>query len=162
MQLMDRNPMLRWLICAISLGGIAACHTATERRTEVSAENDIASQTACYRYVNGRDTVHLRLVIDRDSVNGTLHFRNYQVDGSSGSVSGRFRGDTLVVFYDFFAEGMHSVTEEAFLVQGDTYIRGFGERQETAGIHRFIDSRAIDFSDGQAFHPVPCAADRAD
>lgn len=98
----------------------------------------------------------MHIAVEGDTVRGKLQFKNYQIDGSSGTISGRFHGDTLLVHYDFFAEGTHNVTEEAFLKQGDQYIRGFGDRQEASGVYRFTDRQAIDFSDGQAFRPVTC------
>lgn len=80
-----------------------------------------------------------------DSVQGSLHFNNYQIDDSKGSIRGRFHGDTLFVVYDFMAEGMRSRTAEAFLKRGDSLIRGLGE-----------ELLKKDFSKGQVFLNVPC------
>jgi len=110
----------------------------------------------CYLHVHGQDSITLDIAVDGDTVWGKLQFKNYQIDGSSGTVSGRFEGDTLLVKYDFFAEGTRNITEEAFLKQGDRYIRGFGDRKEVDGVYRFADKRAIDFVDGQVFRPVAC------
>jgi len=85
-----------------------------------------------------------------------MHFKNYQIDGSQGTIRGQFRGDTLFVLYDFFAEGTHSIAEEAFLKRNDTLVRGFGERDEIKGIYRFRDRGDIDFSAGQVFRPILC------
>lgn len=92
-----------------------------------------------------------------DSVYGMLHFKNYQIDGSRGTVHGRFQGDTLFVQYDFLAEGTQNLTEEAFLKQDERYVRGFGEREATDGVHRYVDRSAIDFTEGQVFVPAACA-----
>src|SRR3546814_9711342 len=73
--------------------------------------------TSCYLHTHERDSVHLSITVANDSASGTLHFENYQIDGSQGTVEGRFHGDTLFVIYDFHAEGSHNRTEEAFLKQ---------------------------------------------
>jgi len=99
----------------------------------------------CYIHIHGRDSVHMIVNAVSDSVQGSLHFNNYQIDDSRGSIRGRFHGDTLFVVYDFMAEGMRSRTAEAFLKRGDSLIRSLGEEHLTK-----------DFSKGQVFLNVPC------
>ncbi|MEC3881141.1 hypothetical protein [Parapedobacter sp. 10938] len=114
------------------------------------------STTSCYLHTHERDSVRLSINLVSDSVSGTLHFKNYQIDGSQGTVTGRFHGDTLLVVYDFHAEGSHNRTEEAFLKQGVDLIRGFGDREPDGNTYRFTDRGAIDFEAGQIFQPVSC------
>lgn len=112
--------------------------------------------TSCYLYTHGRDSVYLSISVANDSASGTLHFKNYQIDGSQGIVEGRYYGDTLLVDYDFHAEGTHNRVEEAFLKRGPGLIRGVGDREPDGNTYRFTDRSAIDFEAGQIFQPVPC------
>ncbi|MFB2120603.1 MULTISPECIES: hypothetical protein [Parapedobacter] len=112
--------------------------------------------TSCYLYTRERDSVRFSITVTNDSASGTLHFENYQIDGSQGTVEGRLHGDTLLVVYDFQAEGTQNRTEEAFLKRGANLIRGIGDRKPVGNTYRFTDRGAIDFEAGQVFQPVPC------
>lgn len=144
--------LLLW--CACNSPSPPADHTQPITHTEAVDVNP--SNSVCYLHTHNKDSVKLRFTIDHRSIEGKIHFKNYQIDGSQGAVRGRFHGDTLFVLYDFVAEGTHNVTEEAFLKRGDTYVRGFGEREEIEGVHRFTEKGDVDFSDGQVFVPVQC------
>ena len=141
-----------------SCQGPASSTTETTDSTALlpDAGEPIVAETSCYRYTNGKDSVHLVLTASSDTVSGTLNFNNYQIDSSQGTVHGRFSGDTLFVRYDFHAEGTDNITEEAFLKRGGTLIRGFGDRSLNGNIYRFTDRGTIDFSEGQVFQPVSC------
>ncbi|MGV3761054.1 hypothetical protein [Parapedobacter sp.] len=147
---------------ALLIGG--ACQGPASSQDENRAQGDTVPQgtvipvvvTSCYLYTREQDSVRLSITVANDSVSGTLHFKNYQIDGSQGTVEGRFRGDTLFVVYDFQAEGTHNRTEEAFLKRGVDLIRGFGDRRPVGNTYRFTNRGAIDFEAGQIFQPVPC------
>lgn len=144
------------------IGG--SCQGPASSREGNTAQNDTVPQgtvvpvavTSCYLHTHERDSVRLSLTVANDSASGTLHFKNYQIDGSQGTVAGRFHGDTLLVIYDFHAEGTDNRTEEAFLKRGADLIRGAGDREPIGNTYRFTNRSAIDFEAGQIFQPVPC------
>ena len=153
------------LLIAIALLAVSSCQgpassgdegTAAHTDTMPQGTADPVTVTSCYLHTHERDSVRLRLTITNDTVSGTLHFKNYQIDGSQGTVRGQFQGDTLFLVYDFHAEGTHNMTEEAFLKQGTDLVRGFGDREEDKHLYRFTDRNAIEFSTGQIFKPVSC------
>lgn len=121
-----------------------------------SESGDKLVETVCYLSVNGRDSIHMELTIDPQSVNGRLEFDNYQIDDSQGILQGTQKGDTLWLTYDFMAEGMHSVTEEVFLMQGQELVRGHGERVESEGVYRYQSPADVHFEEGQVFHLTNC------
>lgn len=147
---------------AVLLGG--ACQNPTSSNQEKTGQGDTVPQgmvvpvaiTSCYLHTHERDSVRLSITVATDSARGTLHFKNYQIDSSQGTVEGRFRGDTLFVIYDFQAEGSHNRTEEAFLKRGADLIRGIGHREQVGNTYRFTNHGTIDFEAGQIFQPVPC------
>lgn len=134
----------------------SASGTATVVDSPATVGDPPMTDTLCYQHTNGRDTIMLELSIHSDTVSGHLHFNNYQMDDSQGAIMGQYRGDTLVVTYDFHAEGTHSRQEEAFLRQDRRLIRGSGDREEHKGLYRFKDLQAVDFENGQIFTPAPC------
>ena len=154
---------------AVALGMIVvltggSCQGPSSSQDQNTTEGDTVPQgtvvpvalTACYLYTHERDSVRLSITVANDSASGTLHFKNYQIDGSQGTVEGRFHGDTLFVIYDFQAEGTHNRTEEAFLKRGADLIRGVGDREPVGNTYRSTSRSAIDFEAGQIFQPVPC------
>ncbi|GGG82301.1 hypothetical protein GCM10007415_13910 [Parapedobacter pyrenivorans] len=149
--------ILALLVGSSCQGPASSSDESTDRTETIQPDAEVSpAVTTCYLYTHGQDSVHLVLIDDKDTVSGTLHFRNHQIDGSQGTVHGRFRGDTLFVLYEFQAEGTHNITEEAFLKRGGTLIRGFGDRSPSEEVYRFTDHGAIDFSEGQVFQPVSC------
>src|SRR5690606_5901841 len=147
---------------ALLIGG--SCQRPASSQNENTAQDDTVPQgtivpvaeTSCYLHTRERDSVRLSITVANDSASGTLHFKNYQIDGSQGTVEGRFHGDTLLVVYDFHAEGTQNRTEEAFLKRGTDLIRGVGDREPVGNTYRFTDRGAIDFEAGQIFQPVSC------
>ncbi|SFC08226.1 hypothetical protein SAMN05421747_10452 [Parapedobacter composti] len=107
--------------------GTAATRPANDDTVSASTGISPLADTVCYQHIHGRDTITLRLHVQADSVSGTLRFNNYQIDDSHGTVAGRFRSDTLVVLYDFHAEGMHSTQEEIFFREGRRLVRSTGQ-----------------------------------
>lgn len=163
------NRQLHWrsITAIVSTAALligSSCQEPTSSDDKNTAQGDTVSNgavvpmaaTSCYLHTHGRDSVHLRITVTNDSASGTLQFKNYQIDGSQGTVSGRFRGDTLMVIYDFHAEGTHNRTAEAFLKRGADLIRGVGDREPVGNTYRFTNRSAIDFEAGQIFQPVPC------
>jgi len=162
------NKRHQWRLFAAVISAAAlmggACQGPTSSHTEGTAQGDTVLQgtvvpvavTSCYLHTHERDSVSLSITVADDGASGTLHFNNYQIDDSQGSVAGRFHGDTLFVIYDFQAEGTQNRTEEAFLKRGIDLIRGVGDREPVGNTYRFTDRGAIDFEAGQVFQPVPC------
>lgn len=122
----------------------------------VSESKDLLGDTACYLSVNGKDSIFLTLRTQGDALDGELRFDNFQIDGSQGTVKGVQRGDTLWLTYDFMAEGTHNITEEVFLMHDGELIRGQGERMESDGVYKYVNSEEISFEDGQIFHLTSC------
>lgn len=148
--------LLGLLSCNITLPSSHNETGADSTNTSTSGSGDMLPETACYLSVNGRDSIHMEITIEPQSVQGRLEFDNYQIDGSQGTLQGTKKGDKLWLTYDFMAEGMHSITEEVFLIQGDELVRGRGERVESEGIYRYQNPADVSFEDGQIFHLTTC------
>jgi hypothetical protein len=91
-----------------------------------------------------------------DSVVGNMLFDNFEKDGSSGMVHGRFHGDTIRLWYRFTSEGMNSVMQLLFKKQGDTIIRGIGAMDAIGDTAYFKDPDNVDFPLDQSFGKVNC------
>ncbi len=110
----------------------------------------------CYLAVSNKDTIRIKWVASGDSVNGTLDYHFFEKDRNTGTLRGRFHGDTLIGDYEFDAEGTRSVRQVAFLKQGSAYREGYGPMQERGGKMVFSDARQITFDGNVILNKTDC------
>ncbi|WP_367915899.1 hypothetical protein [Leadbetterella sp. DM7] len=115
----------------------------------------IPAQT-CYMGTIGRDSIFLKTERFPNVVTGTLEYKNYEKDRSTGTIDGIMNGDTLVADYTFTSEGTESVAQVVFLLQGDTAMEGYGEKEEKDGKMVFKDLRRISFDNPVKLNKVEC------
>jgi len=105
----------------------------------------------------GRDIYVLQLEQSGTAVKGKLEFDNYQKDDSKGTVKGIVNGNIVKLWYDFTAEGMHSILEIYFKNQGDGLVHGIGDPEVKGDSAFYKDPAAINFEEKQLFTKVDCA-----
>lgn len=116
----------------------------------------IPAQT-CYMGTVGRDSILLKTELFPNVVTGTLEYRNYEKDRRRGVIDGKMNGDTLLADYTFTSEGVESVAQVIFLLQGDTAVEGYGEIEEKDGKMMFKDLRKISFDQSVKLSRTVCA-----
>ncbi len=162
---------IAWIVILAALGcnqspapSTATSDTATSNSSSTSISNGAAagaynSLSGCYRWVHNRDTIKLKLAIQDTLVNGQLAYDNYQIDGSAGTLKGTVRNNQIVAFYDFTSEGMQSVREVAFRVEGSRLVqagtRQMSYRRDTAV---YPDHQQIEWDSSRIFQPVDCGS----
>ena len=111
----------------------------------------------CYLSVNDRDTLIAELRQAGDSVKGSLHFNNYEIDGSSGQVRGKLDGQIIRLWYDFESEGINSVMQVIFKKTGDSLIRGNGEMENQGDTVYFLQNKELSFTEGAVLLKTDCS-----
>ena len=142
------------LLAAVTCLFFCACHqmVVPEDKVQdstVQAPGSSSSAKAvegCYRFVRKRDTVRLRLRQQGRSLEGEMVFDNYQMDSSHGPVKGSLRGDTLLLWYNFQSEGMHSVMQLFFLQTPKGLLSGFGPRVNRGDTSVYEDFKKVYFN----------------
>ena len=134
-------------------------HTSIDTSNTNVVDSTVAqpSELTCYRQVTGRDTVLLQLQQTGDSLSGTLRFDNYQKDSSHGTVAGHSSGDTIVLWYSFFSEGMHSVMEVVLQKHGNDLVRGIGDITNRGDTALFQNHENINFDPKHTLFRIECA-----
>jgi len=144
---------------------LLACNNNSANTTEEKKDSEqavpviVVSSTdfsGCYRKVLKRDTILLQLQQSGDSVSGTMSFDNYQKDSSSGTVKGSVKKDTVVLWYTFFSEGMHSVMEIVLQKTEDGLIRGVGPFESRGDTALFKEHAEIKFDPLQTLQKIDC------
>ena len=135
---------------------LASCSTRSEDKDTDERNADPLPAKACYAYLSAKDTVQLDLVITGNTVSGNLRFNFFEKDKNTGTLTGKLNGDTLIANYRFMSEGITSVTEVIFLRKGESYVQGYGEKQEVNGATVFKDRKTIRFGESFVLGKVDC------
>ena len=112
----------------------------------------------CYLSVVGKDSLHLSYTLyPTDSVKGKMSYDNYEKDGSIGKVYGIKSGDTLILTYDMFSEGMHSLIDVRFLTKDNKLYEGIAAlKQKNDSTVIIVNDKNVDFKSGRVLSPVNC------
>lgn len=108
--------------------------------------------TGCYVATLSKDIY--TLIINQEkgvSVSGTLAYKNFDKDSSSGSFNGTFSNDILLGDYTFYSEGMYSVRQVIFKKVGDTFIEGFGPVATVNGQEKLENTATVKYDTKMSF-----------
>lgn len=110
----------------------------------------------CFQYVNGKDTVRLRIQPDEVNVTGELAYLFYEKDKSWGQINGTLKDSLLVAEYTFLAEGDTSTRQVVFKRFEEGWREGYGEIQEADGVAVYQNIDSLDYGMGVNLVPIPC------
>jgi hypothetical protein len=124
--------------------------------TTMSAQPAVQEwETSCYAYYKAKDTVYLSLKRKGDEVEGELNYNWYEKDSNHGSLKGRIENNLVITWYTFQAEGMTSVREEIFKMDGDQLTLATGDVDFRGDTAVFKSHDQLNFS-GITLNKVPC------
>lgn len=102
------------------------------------------SIVGCYVATLGKDVYSLKIIAQQGELfEGTLVFKNFEKDSSSGTFKGTYKGGILLGDYSFQSEGTNSLMQVIFKKSGDDFVRGYGD--VTADGTRFADLNTINY-----------------
>lgn len=142
-----------------------ACNSSTNKvagSDSLNTDLDEHLERQCYRAVDGKDTAFLNLNTTMNGkVTGDLVINYSTNPKNSGTIEGKFVGDTLFVDYSFTTgtyEKQVNKNPMAFLKTGDRLTVGIGVIETTMGKSYFVKDKPIDFERGRfKFDPIDCA-----
>lgn len=102
------------------------------------------SIVGCYVATLAKDVYSLKIDSQQgESFTGTLVFKNFEKDSSSGTYAGTYKDGILLGDYSFQSEGMFSVMQVIFKKSGPDFIRGYGPVNGEG--NRFVNTNDITF-----------------
>ncbi|MEO6611764.1 MAG: hypothetical protein ABIT05_02485 [Chitinophagaceae bacterium] len=113
------------------------------------------SQT-CYRYTVNTDTILLNMTRKGDAVTGTLIYHLDGKDKNTGTLKGLIKDDILLANYSFMSEGIRSVRQVAFKLNGSTAVEGFQETGTTHDTAYFRDINSLEYNNSMVLTAVVC------
>lgn len=120
------------------------------------SRSSIALQSGCYEMTTKGDTATLSLQIQDTVIMGDLNFRWAEKDHNKGTIKGTVQDSLLIADYTFESEGLTSVREVVFKLQGDTILQGFGELKDQNGKIVFVQKDKLQFDTSFPFVRVNC------
>lgn len=108
----------------------------------------------CYLAISDKDSVFLSVQDNLGTLVGTMSYKNFEKDSSSGDVMGTSNGDTLKLNYLFTSEGQKSEREIWFLKKDNNLLEGIGD-YDASGT-KYANPKKIKFGDGHTFESQPC------
>jgi hypothetical protein len=112
----------------------------------VAKGGPIASIKGCYVAKLDKDVYTLNITSQKlTAVEGTLAYKNFEKDSSSGALVGTFNNNILLADYSFQSEGTDSVRQVIFKKDGDKFIEGFGPVEIEDGKETFINPENVTF-----------------
>ena len=141
---------------------LASCNARNNKNNDVenaeskSSSEQTSSLVNCYRYTSEFDTVTLKLIHVGTSITGTLVYNLKEKDKNKGTIQGAMSNDVLVANYTFMSEGVQSVRQVAFKLQGNTFTEGYGDSFEKDGKVVFKDVDALNFTSQIKLQEVAC------
>lgn len=156
---------MRYLILSAVLLAFGCTVTPKEEKTEegldvkdVRVVDPASPVSGCYTAIQDRDTANfvVQKMADEKSVFADLEFRNFEKDASRGSFNGEMQDDLLIGYYKFASEGVNSVSQTVFKVQGDTLYQAYGDMEQVGDTAKFKNLSNLQFLTEKPFVKRDC------
>ncbi|MEP6583459.1 MAG: hypothetical protein ABJA90_04310 [Ginsengibacter sp.] len=112
--------------------------------------------SGCYSYVLKKDSALLKLNISGDKVSGDLTYNLYEKDHNRGTIDGTVQDSLVIADYTFQSEGMTSVRQVVFKINGDSLFEGFGDIDMINDTARFKNISQLKFYEQRPFLKTAC------
>lgn len=143
---------------------MASCND--DAKTTTSVQTDTAQQSqsvimdtvssGCYTQVVGRDTSNLQIEGKGNSVTGSLSYDFHEKDRNEGSLQGEQSGDTIIAWYLFKSEGMVSVRQVAWKINGEELWPAVGEMTQRNDTALFAQPDRLRYDSTRPFKKIAC------
>ena len=110
----------------------------------------------CYSQIVERDTSLLQFENRNNQINGSLSYNFYQKDRNDGTLQAEIAGDTIKGWYLFKSEGIISVRQVLWKVNGDELWPAKGEVIQKNDTTLFAQPDKLKFDKAHPFKKVPC------
>lgn len=112
--------------------------------------------SGCYSQVVGRDTAFLEVENKNGTINGSLSYNVYEKDRNDGTMQAELVNDTIQGWYLFKSEGMVSVRQVAWKINGDELWPAVGEVLQRNDTAFFAQPDKLKFDNSRPFKKVAC------
>ena len=143
-----------------------ACNNNGKSSAEINSDtvvNNTAATAAvdslssgCYSQIIQRDTSLLQIEQKANTVNGSLSYNIYQKDRNDGTLQAEVTGDIIKGWYLFKSEGIISVRQVSWQINGDELWPAMGEVIQKNDTVMFAQPDNLRYDNSRPFKKVPC------
>ena len=141
-----------------------ACNNYEIKPAEITTDTVISRSVAsidspssgCYSQIINRDTSLLQLEQKASTVTGALSYNIFQKDRNDGTLQADLSGDIITGWYLFRSEGIVSVRQVSWKVNGDELWPGIGEVIQKNDTALFAQSGKLQYDSTRPFKKVAC------
>ena len=152
--------LLGWFLFA------GACNNNGKSSAEINSDTVVNNTAAtaiidslssgCFSQVVDRDTALLQIQQKGNTVNGTLSYNIYQKDRNDGTLQAEVSGDIIKGWYLFKSEGIISVREVSWKINGEELWPAMGEMIPKNDTMMFAQPAKLRYENSRPFKKVPC------
>ncbi len=112
--------------------------------------------SGCFSQIVDRDTSLLQIQQKENTVNGTLSYNLYQKDRNDGTLQAEVSGDIIKGWYLFKSEGIISVREVSWKINGEELWPAMDEMIPKNDTMMFAQPDKLRYESSRPFKKVPC------
>ena len=138
---------------------LISCNTRENdnEKQDLNPSGDNASSPVnCYRYATQADTITLKVIHVGKSITGTLVYSLKEKDKNMGTIQGAMRDNILVADYTFMSEGIQSIRQVAFKLEGTSFSEGYGDSYDENAKRKFKNVDSLTFSSSIKLSEIAC------
>lgn len=159
------NLLAGLLICCVACNNATTTDTETgttvSKDTTTKVDDSHISTTpipldGCYTMIYNKDSANMRLNVVDSMVSGQLSYNPAEKDKNQGSLKGVVRDGLIIADYTFRSEGMMSVRQVVFKMEGTALTEGYGDINTSSDTVRFKDISSLKFMTDRPFLKKPC------
>lgn len=148
---------------ALLLISIAGCTSSVSEKAatdsaiiQTETSTRISNPQGCYAWQSGKDSAALSIQVSGNNITGTLSYDLFEKDSNKGSIKGSLKDDVIVADYTFQSEGMTSVREVIFKIDGETLVEGYGDIDVEGDTVRFKSKTDLEYYTERPFVKTAC------
>ncbi|RYF97224.1 MAG: hypothetical protein EOO00_00725 [Chitinophagaceae bacterium] len=150
------------IVLSIILSG--SCNNESNSSTEVKdttlaetkAEVKPVIPSGCYAQIAKRDTSMLQFEQKDSSINGTLSYKLFEKDRNDGTFQADIEGSIITGWYIFKSEGVVSVRQVSWKINGEELWPGEGEVTQRNDTTIFVQPDKLNYDGSRPFKKVAC------
>jgi hypothetical protein len=134
----------------------------TSSAANSDSENTLAVATAdtvssgCFSQVVRNDTALLQVENNKGNISGALTYNYFEKDRNDGTFKGEQSGDVISGWYLFKSEGIMSVRQVSWKINGNELWPAIGEVIEKNDTTVFKEPENLRYDSTRPFRKIPC------
>lgn len=137
---------------------LASCSTENNKAVNTPSSDEIKpiNYSGCYEMIISRDSALLNIDFDGNMVSGKLEYRRFEKDSNKGTFTGTFNDGIINAWYNFQSEGILSVRQLMFKVEGENILEGYGEMEQIADSAVFKYPQTLKYENRHPYIKIQC------